>query len=175
MTNIAEDLYSARIGRLPTLATVREHNTPDARKAASELLQAVGHASEVLGKVTTVFPLTLFPDTVTLDREKVTIAHRFFFRMAEVISISIEDILNVAADVGPFFGSLQIATRFFDEKKPYKVNYLWRSDALKIKQLLQGYVIATKKDVDLAALPTAELRDILIQLGQGQGGKKHDS
>lgn len=139
--------------------------TPE--QSVHELKKAVGNAHDVLLSATTVFPFTLFPDTLTLDREKLTISHRLFFRVAEVISIRIEDILNVTADVGPFFGSVKVSTRFFDARKPYEVNYLWRQDALRIKRVTQGYIIAMQKGIDCSPLKSKELADMLDKLGQG--------
>jgi hypothetical protein len=136
-------------------------------QSVQALRQAVGNAHEILISATTVFPFTLFPDTLTLDREKLTISHRIFFRVAEVISIRIEDILNVTADVGPFFGSVKVSTRFFDTKKPYHINYLWRQDALHIKRVTQGYIIAMQKGIDCSSLPSKELATMLDKLGQG--------
>jgi hypothetical protein len=139
----------------------------DRRTAVKKLNDAIGSGHEILISATTVFPFTLFPDTVTVDRAKLTVAHRVFFGIAEVMSIHVKDILNVTADVGPIFGSIKISTRFFDTKKPYAVNYLWRSDALKIKRIMQGYIIATQKEIDCSALSTAELAIMLDKLGEG--------
>ncbi|HSX33746.1 MAG TPA: hypothetical protein VLF91_05425 [Candidatus Saccharimonadales bacterium] len=162
-----ETVRPIRLGRIPTNAALYESRESQTHRAVEQLRQAVDTAQEVLVRADTVFPFTLFPDTVVVDREKITVSHRFFFRVAEVMSIGIDDILNVAADVGPLFGALKVTTRFYNEKKPYSVNYLWRSDALAIKQLLQGYIIARKKNVDLEPLPTSDLRTVLTQLGQG--------
>ena len=138
---------------------------------ARRLSEAIGNSQDVLVTATTVFPFSLFPDTATIDREKLSIAHRFFFRVAEVVSIRIEDILNVTADVGPFFGSLQIQTRFFDPDKPYTINYLWRSDALRLKRILQGYVIAIQKGIDCSGFAAKDLAQLLDDLGQGNPQK----
>lgn len=135
-------------------------------QAEHELGKAISDSQEALVTATTVFPFTLFPDTVIVDREKFTVAHRIFFRVAEVTTIRVEDILNVTADVGPFFGSLKILTRFFDPDKPYTVNFLWRSDTLRIKRVLQGYVIAIQKKIDCSALSTPELAVLLDDLGR---------
>lgn len=135
------------------------------QKTAVELIEAIGDARDVLIRVTTVFPLTIFPDSITLDRTKLTITHRDFFKSAEVLSINIEDILNVAATVGPFFGSLKISTRFFDSEKPYVIDHFYRADALKIKRITQGYIIAKQKGVDCSALTTKELTKLLDELG----------
>lgn len=82
------------------------------------------------------------------------------------MSIRIEDILNVTVDVGPFFGSLKIFTRFFNANKPYMVSFLRRDDALRIKRILQGYIIALQKNIDCSTLPTKELADMLHELGK---------
>lgn len=143
---------------------IRKHKAMD--ESAIELTQTINSSHEVLVNATTVFPFTLFPDTVTLDRAKLTIAHREFFWTGEVMSIRIEDILNVTADTGPFFGSLKIFTRFFSTDKPYTVSFLRRNDALKIKRILQGYIIALQKNIDCSTLPTKELADMLDDLGK---------
>lgn len=135
-------------------------------KVEDELIHAIGDAQDVLVRATAVFPLTLFPDTVAIDRTKLTVTHRDFFSSGEVFSINIEDILNVTATVGPFFGSIKIATRFFDPGKPYTVEHFWRADALRIKRIAQGYVMAKQKGIDASALTNRELTTLLDELGK---------
>lgn len=153
----------------PDAAASPEATSTTAEQTLRRLRRAVGTADEVLATATTVFPFTLFPDKITIDREKITIAHRYFFRVAELISLRIEDVLHVAADVGPFFGSLRITSRFFDtnaKTKPYSINYLWRQDAQRLKRVLQGYLIARKNNIDCSKLSTRQLREALDKLGQ---------
>jgi hypothetical protein len=157
--------YNANIGSATPRQQIQKHKIPLA-DSALELSQTISSSHEVLVQATTVFPFTLFPDTVTLDRAKLTIAHREFFGVAEVMSIRIEDILNVTADVGPFFGSLKIFTRFFSTDRPYTTSFLRRRDALRIKRILQGYIIALQKDIDCSSLPTKELANMLDELGK---------
>lgn len=137
-------------------------------KAEQRLSDMIDRSDEVLLSVDTVFPFTLFPDTITIDREKLTVSHRVFFRVAEVVSIQIEDILNVTADVGPLFGSLKILTRFYDPDKPYTVNYMWRGDAIRAKRILQGYITAIQRKIDCSTLPAKELAVMLEKLGGGE-------
>jgi len=151
-------------GRLPNPAQVQKHRLIDS--SARELAQTINNAKEVLASAKTVFPFTLFPDDITLDRAKLTIARREFFGTAEVMSIRIEDILNVTADVGPFLGSLKVFTRFYNTNKPYKVHFLRKRDALRIKRILQGYIIALQKEIDCSTLPTLELATMLDDLGK---------
>lgn len=147
-----------------------EHATRyDKYKAKQELVKAVGSAHEILCHARSVFPFMLFPDEITIDREQVSITHRNFFKVGEVNSIRVADILNVEANVGPFFGSLQISTRFFtSEKQPYRMKWLSRDDAMRVKRILHGYLVAIKKNIDVSALSTEELAAMLDQLGQGE-------
>ncbi len=145
-----------------------------------KLYDAAIKAHDVLFKADTVFPFILFPDTVTLDREKLTIIHRPFFRMAKITAIRIKDILNAEVDIGPFFGSLRVVTRYYSgpdsqfagsdssekNRKPATINFLWRHDAMKLHSMLQGYIIATQKEIDCSEVPKEELVTLLHDLGQ---------
>jgi hypothetical protein len=142
----------------------------DKQEIKQELRRAIQNSKQILAQATTVFPFTLFPDTVTIDRSQVTIVHRSFLKLGDVVSIRIEDVLNVEATVGPFFGSLSISTRFFNtsqDEKHYKVHWLWRHDALHIKRILHGYMTAVKQHIDCSRLETRELTQLLNSLGDG--------
>lgn len=138
---------------------------------AADLDEIALRPSETLITATSVFPLQLFPDTITVDREKMTVINRAFFRVAKVVSVPIQDILSVVENVGPFFGSLQIQTRFFSGK-PVTIQYLKRSDTLKVKGILAGYIIATQKEVDCNDIPKDELIAMLYRLGTGASERK---
>jgi hypothetical protein len=153
----------ATVGRL----TLQKAQTDDRARAIQELNDAVGGSQETLVSATTTFPFVLFPDTISVDRTKVTITRRTFFQVAQVMSIQVEDILNVTANVGPFFGSLKITTRYFDTKKPpYTITFLKREEALRVKRIIQGYLLARLKEIDCTALSTQELADKLDELGK---------
>lgn len=155
-----------RYSMFPLSALVSRPKQAARAEAEAKLKKAVGGSRETLVSATTVFPFTLFPDTITIDRTKMTIAHRSFFQVAEVVSINIADILNITANVGPFFGSLVMTTRFYEsDNLPFEVNYLRREDALRIKRILQGYVIAVQKHIDCSVFEKDELVKMLDQLG----------
>jgi hypothetical protein len=140
-------------------------SSPSAGDTIRELENAVAGSHEVLCTATTLFPFTLFPDTFTLDRAKLTVTHRTFFGIAEVMSIRIEDILNVTASIGPILGSVKIVSRVFNVEKPYVIDRFKRNDALRIKRITQGYIIALQREIDCSNLPTAELAAVLEKLG----------
>ncbi len=135
-------------------------------KNARKLFDAAIKSHEVLFEADTVFPFMLFPDTVTLDREKITIAQRFFWRVAKVVSSRINDIQGVELDVGPFFGSVKISSRFFDDDHKV-VTYLKRSDAIKLAKIVRGAVIASQEEIDTRKVPKKDLVMLLEDLGKG--------
>lgn len=130
-----------------------------------QLAAVADEAHDILFTADTVFPFTMFPDTITIDRVKATVTKRSFFRVSEIISIQIEDILNVEADSGPFFGSLKVWTRFF-EQEPLRVNFLWREDARRSQRLLHGFIIAKHKQIDCDGIETSKLVPLLLKLGE---------
>jgi hypothetical protein len=135
-------------------------------RTLQELTKVVEGSQEVLARATTVFPLDLFPDAIIVDRTQVTITQRSFFFVGGMTSIRINDILNVTAHVGPFFGSVRISTRFFDPDKPYEITRLWRDDALRLQAIIQGLLIAAKREIDIDAVDKQELVDGLVKVGQ---------
>lgn len=129
-----------------------------------ELKDLAHDAQDIIVHANSVFPFQLFPDSISIDRVKVNITRRTFFKVSEVISTRIEDILNVESDTGPFFGSINLYTRFFADK-PLRVYYLTRKDTLIIKGVLQGYIIARQQDIDCSTIDRKELKKLLLRLG----------
>ncbi len=135
-------------------------------KVPKKLIEVSRKSHEILFKANTVFPLTLFPDTITLDREKLTVAKRFFFGAAQINSTPIRDILSVEANLGPFFASLRMSSRYF-VKNPFAVDFLWRKDAVELQNLLQGYIIAHEQEIDCTTTNKNDLVNLLKRLGRG--------
>jgi len=144
----------------PARATAQKMTAEETRQ---ELRQAIQGSNQILAQSTTV--LALFPDTMTVDRAKVTITKRTFYRVAEVMSMRIEDILNATCTVGPVFGTVTIVSRVLNDDQSYTVGRFWRSEAKRLKRVLQGYVIALQRQIDCSKLETRELAGLLERLG----------
>lgn len=136
--------------------------TPE--ESREQLQNAIRGSNEVLATATTV--LKLFPDTLTVDRAKLTVTKRTFFQTAEVMSMRIEDVMNVTCKLGPFLGSVTIHSRIIGDQQPYTIGLFTRKDAMYLKRITQGYVIAMQRHIDCSALPANELIVMLDQLGQ---------
>lgn len=129
------------------------------------LSNIITKSHEVLAEANTVFPVTLFPDTVVVDRTKVTIIKRDFFWSSDTMTFRIEDVLNAEVTVGPIFGSLTIASRVMSTTDHFRIDHFWRKDAIYLKRIIQGYVIAQHNKIDVSHLSKDELIRTLNELG----------
>lgn len=140
--------------------------TLESQEVHEKLIDITEKAQDILFEADTVFPFTLFPDTITLDREKLTVATRSFFRVAKIVSVPVTSISSAEVDVGPFFGSLHMASKYFVQNT-YSVNFLPRSAAIQLQHLLQGFIISQEKKIDLTDIEKDDLLLLLADLGQG--------
>src|SRR5579884_518789 len=74
-----------KLERYPRLAATSYKLSPSVAK----LLGVTIHSHEILYKANTVFPFNFFPDTIVIDKEKLTIIERFFFWVAKITSVPI--------------------------------------------------------------------------------------
>jgi len=132
---------------------------------SDKLIDITMAAHDNLITAKTVFPFAMFPDTVSIDRQKLTITHRSFFQTSTTISIQIDDVQIAKADVGPFFGTVHLASKYFADNIQ-TINFLRRDDAIKIQRLLQGYMIAQSQGIDCASIEDSQLVILLDELGQ---------
>lgn len=142
-----------------------QEGTLRSNDSSAKLNKVLERSHEILAGANTVFPITLFHDTVFVDRTKITIIKRNFFWSEDVTSIRIEDVLNVSASVGPLFGSLTIASRVMSTVDHFDISNFWRKDAVHLKHIIQGYVIALQNKLDVDHLSKEELIQTLQKLG----------
>lgn len=135
------------------------------KPAIPKWLETVRKSNEVLHTANSIFPFQLFPDTITIDREKVTIIQRIFFAVSKTISVHTSDMLSVEADTGPFFGSVKLTSKYFSNN-PQTITWLTKNDAHKIQRLLQGYIIVHQKDIECSKMDKRQLVKMLERIGQ---------
>jgi hypothetical protein len=138
------------------------------RKQTNEekLVDVTIGAHDIIFTAKTVSPFVLFPDSISMDRQQLTIVHRSFFSTANTISVRIEDVLNIESNVGPFFGSIHIFSKFFTNDIK-SISFLSRTNALKTQRLIQGYMIAHHRKIDCSTIEKNQLIILLNDLGQG--------
>jgi hypothetical protein len=143
-----------------------ESDQVQAQETHEKLIEVTEKAQDILFTADTVFPFTLFPDTISLDREKLTVVQRFFFRVAKVITVPVTSMISADANIGPFFGSVHMTSKYFVDNT-HTVNFLWRHDAEKVHRLIQGFIIAHEKGIDVDDIEKEDLRILLEDLGHG--------
>lgn len=144
---------------------VKSDSQPPPSQIIEELEAVVARANEVLATATTIFPLSLFTDTVTLDRTKLTITRRTFFFSSDIMSIRVEDILNVSASIGLISSTLTIVTRVMSSDDHFVIKNFSRRDVLRLKHIIQGYVIALHNNIHCDHLSRDDLIKTLSDLG----------
>jgi hypothetical protein len=136
-------------------------------RESQSIANIVKKSHEVLAAAQTVMlPRNIFPDSVLLDRSKLTIKKRSFFWSSETITIRIEDILNVSSTIGPFFGSITVSSRVMNSTDHYEIDCFLRKDAIYLKEMIQGYMIALHSKVNTGHLKREELINTLVALGR---------
>lgn len=158
--------------RVADIAGTKEEQKSDehANKQERKLHQAVKETRKTLATARSVFPFELFPDLITIDQHKLTIEYRSFFGIKQTVSVPIENVKNIQADLGPFFGSIIVTSDHFINNTQ-TVNWLWRNDAEHIQKLVQGIMVAVKEGIDLSKVEVEELKKDLTSLGEGRTDK----
>jgi hypothetical protein len=132
--------------------------------ALQALNRVVWDSNEVLVSANTI--ATLHKSTLTLNRAKLFAEKRSALGSVDDMSVRIEDVLNISSTLGPVSGTIKIATRFNTPGTPYSIGQFHRKDALRLKRIIQGYIIALQRRIDLNMVPTAELITLLYEIGE---------
>lgn len=143
----------------------RKVRSPENSKLYQKLRGLGRSSQDKLLSVNAVFPFDLFPDTITIDRTKVTVIKRNFFFVEQKSSISTEDLLNVEMGLGPFFGTIKLHSRFFVDGQ-LEVRFLWRDQARQVERICQAIIIARQHGIDIAKIPRDELMGELYRIGK---------
>lgn len=148
----------------------RVRHTPDAQdginKERKKIIVLAKASDATLFNTSTIFPFTFFPDSIIIDKTKITIIERLFFFNADIRSYAIEDVLNVEVAIGLFFSTLTCITRY-DNKKAFTLRYLKKKDASFARKLIQGLIIAKREGVHLEEISGKEIISYGEVIGKG--------
>ena len=129
-----------------------------------KLAQLAAVTERTLFTAKAVFPFELFPDTLRIDRQKITVIHNDFLKMAHTTSIRLQDLGNVEAVLGPFFGTIILTSQYY-RNNTQTINFLTRNDAIHAQRLLQGFMVAHNAQIDTTDISEEELIDLLNRIG----------
>ena len=121
-------------------------------------MEVMAHKSEeVLVRARAVFPFAFFPDEISVDKNKVNIINRIFLWSEKIHSIPFEEIGDVIVETGPFFATIRILHLRGLPGGHSELNYLWKNEALHVRKVIQGLILARKDQIDLAPVAKTAL------------------
>lgn len=136
------------------------------RKKLDELVEK---SERKLLEVKTVFPFTIFRDSVILDTHKVDIIYGLFFFTRENFPMFYKDLRTVTAVAGIFFGQLTFELIGFEEN-PTSIKWLWREDAVKARRTIIGMIAVHKEGIDVSKLSEEEILAKAQEIGTAREG-----
>lgn len=149
---------------IPPKPVTTSKNAPPAQK----LTDMASKADNVLLKVSTTWPFTFFVHDVIIDPYKVNVIFREFYKSERIHSILIKDITDVFIETSIFFATIKIVDLGFVENT-VDIPYLKKDDAMQVRKIIQGLVIAQKQSIDLSNMPTAHIKEKTEELGKVKG------
>lgn len=126
-------------------------------------------------QVKSVFPYSLFPDTISIDTTKVTVAKKQLFATEYITTIPLKDLSDVNVQTALFLATLtlkympQAASPGMNQSVEVKIPNLRREDAIKAKNILKGALVAKAEEIDIAKLSPDEIEKVLHKFGESNG------
>ncbi len=153
--------------KLEEAAVTKEFSDSSVKEAGEPKVPA---SARRLFRISSVFPLQLFPDEIVVDEFKVTIITRvFFFDSGLTRSILYRDLSDVAVEKSLWFAALKFGERGFPTDQ-LVVNYLWRDQAERARRLIEGMIVLDKEKTETAKLSVEDLFEEAEKLGREKGG-----
>ena len=109
------------------------------------------------------FPIDLFPDTIKVDEEKVTVITRPFLLSSEVHGVDLKDVTNVFINTSPFFAQLVVVSKTFEENI-IQINSMWIKDATYVRRIIEGMRVMINNKIDTSVYSKTELMAKLEEL-----------
>lgn len=106
-------------------------------------------------RISSLFPWTLFPNTIVVEESRVTFIFRQFFA-SQSHSVDIKDISNVFIETSPFFAALQIVSRTFVQND-ITIGHLDAKKAQRVYMIIEGLRTFVEHNIDTSIYSITEL------------------
>lgn len=130
-----------------------------------KLNKLLDKSSNVLIKLSSIWPFDFFPKHIIVDTNKITIIYREFFFSERQRSILIKNVTDIFVDLDLWFASIKLIDRSYAENI-LVIKYLPKADAIKARRIIQGLVVAVQNGIDLNNIQTDELLEKIEELGK---------
>lgn len=140
----------------------------EAKETKKDLDIIASRADKILFKARALFPFDFFPNTITIDANKVNIIISTFFFTETVTSVLLKEIMDVRVETTLFLGKLIIDYG----PHPLKISTvyvpsLWKSDALRAKEIIEGVLVLYRSEnIDTTRLKPEETLDEIKEVGK---------
>ncbi len=122
------------------------------KQAVSDLIRK---SNRCIISISSLFPWTLFPNTIDVEESRVTFIFRQFLA-SQSHTVNIKDISNVFIETSPFFASLQIVSRTFIQND-ITIGHLNARKAERVKMVIEGLRTFAEKNIDTSNYEVNEL------------------
>ena len=122
--------------------------------------------SRLLARFKQPFILTLFPDELLIEEQRVIWIKNKGPRMTEIDTIMATDIACVYSSAGPFFGHIHVQS--LTGGPEILVEKLTRGDVFEARSLIEGIALSSREGLRINAQNLILERESLIRAGQVQ-------
>lgn len=130
-----------------------------------KLEKLLDKSSNVLIKLSSIWPFDLFPKDIIVDTNKINIIYREFFFSERQRSILLKNVTDVFVDLDLWFASMKLIDRSYAENV-LVIKYLPKADAIKARRIIQGLIVAVQNGIDLNTINSTELLSKIEELGK---------
>jgi len=126
----------------------------------------------VLFTTKSVFPFQFFPDRYIVQEKNFYIVRKTFFSTGWTEMLPIKDIASVRMYSGPVFASITILRKVLPLTS-FELRDLWKSDAFKLKEILDGLIMKEAKLINIPQMISSDDKtEMLIRKTGGEDVEK---
>jgi hypothetical protein len=144
--------------------TISNQGRSTRKKVEKRIRQLAERSDKVLFSTKTVFPFDFFPDTLTINGNKIDLVISNFFFSSATTSIPLRDIANVEIETSPFFAKLKIVNIRYP-MEPVEMSYLKKGEAVKAKNIIDGLLVSMSQGADVAAVDPKKMQAHIEKVG----------
>lgn len=149
--------------KMQRLAMTEPWQLEQALKPRTVLEQQAGQ-SRLLGKVSQIFPLTLFPDELIIEELRVVWIKKMGPWTNEIVSIMATDIACVYASRGLLFGHIHVKS--LTGGPDIFLDKITRFNAYKVRSLIEGIALSAREGLKIQSTSLATERASLMHTGK---------
>ncbi len=146
------------------------------REQTKQKLDAIADKHDViLFTAKTVFPFSIFPDTLVIDTTKITIVRKQMFATENIITVPHKDIADASVQTALFLATFTLTYTLHTQSpgaaQPITetISSLRREDAIKAKNLIKGILVARAESIDISKIEPDELLNTIERFGHTDG------